>query len=201
MGQAEGSVLQVWKYGSWQSSSKPRSGRVDPKMIPSLWDTAARKPGRALLRMASRQNGVRDQASHLRKQQTARSYSLHWWLSHQRPVRVGFHCQARCNHHPWRHYSLYSLNLQLNNGSTAYTVSTSSLTMEVEAVTHALHWIALRGDSQTTHAVILTDSMSLVQQVKSRTGSPDWNASVANIHPRKLLWVYCPGHAWVKGND
>ena len=87
-----------------------------PKMIPSLWDTAARKPGRALLRMASWQNGVRDQASHLRKQQTARSYSLHWWLSHQRPVRVGFHRQARCSHHPWRQCSLYSLNLQLNNG-------------------------------------------------------------------------------------
>ena len=67
--------------------------------------------------------------------------------------------------------------------------------MEVEAVTHALRWIALRGDSQTTRAVILTDSMSLLQQVKSGTGSPDWNASMANIHPRKLLWVYCPGHA------
>jgi len=32
-------------------------------------------------------------------------------------------------------------------------------------------------------------------------GSSDWNVSVANIHLRKLLWVYCPGHAGVNGND
>ena len=43
--------------------------------------------------------------------------------------------------------------------SAANTVPTSSLTMEVEAVTHALRWIASRGDNQTKHA-ILTDSMS-----------------------------------------
>ena len=38
----------------------------------------------------------------------------------------------------------------INQDSAANTVSTSSLTMEVEYVTHALHWIASRGDSQTT---------------------------------------------------
>ena len=32
-------------------------------------------------------------------------------------------------------------------------------------------------------------------------GSPDWNVSMVNIHLRKLLWVYCPGHAGVKGNN
>ncbi len=73
--------------------------------------------------------------------------------------------------------------------------------MEVETVTHALRWIASRGDSQTTHAIILTDSMSLLQKVKSGMGSPDWNVSMVDIHLRKLLWVYCPGHAGVKGND
>ena len=34
--------------------------------------------------------------------------------------------------------------------SAAYTVSTSSLTTEVEAVTRALRWIASGGDSRTT---------------------------------------------------
>ena len=85
--------------------------------------------------------------------------------------------------------------------TAAYTVSTSSLTMEVESVTHALHWIASRGDSQTTHTIILTDSMSLLQKVKSGMGSPDWNVSMADIHLRKLPWVYCTRHAGVKGND
>ena len=32
-------------------------------------------------------------------------------------------------------------------------------------------------------------------------GSPDWHVSMVDIHLRKLLWVYCPGHAGVKGND
>ena len=56
--------------------------------------------------------------------------------------------------------------------------------MKVEAVTHALRWIASRGDSRTTHAIILTDSMSLPQKVKSRMGSPDWYVSVVDIHLR-----------------
>ena len=85
--------------------------------------------------------------------------------------------------------------------SAAYTVSNSSLTMEAEGVTHALRWIASRGDSQTTHAIILTDSTSMLQKVKSGMGSPDWTVSTVDIHLRKLLWVYCPGHAGVKGND
>jgi ribonuclease HI len=89
----------------------------------------------------------------------------------------------------------------IHEDSAAYEVSTSSLTMETEAVTHALRWIASRGNSQTTHAIILTDSMSLLQKVKSGMGSPDWHVSMFDIHLRKILWVYCPGHAGVKGND
>ena len=89
----------------------------------------------------------------------------------------------------------------IHEDSTAYTASTSSLTVEVEAVTHALRWIASRSDSRTTHAIILTDSMSLLRKVKSGIGSPDWNVSLVDIHLRKLPWVYGPGHAGLKGND
>ena len=73
--------------------------------------------------------------------------------------------------------------------------------MDGEAVTHALRWIASRGDCQNIQAIIPTDSMSVLQNVKSGMGSPDWNVSMVDIHLRKLLWVYCPGHAGVKGND
>ena len=55
----------------------------------------------------------------------------------------------------------------IHEDSAPYTVSTSSLTMEVEAVTHALRWIASRGDSRTTHTILLRDSVSLLQKVKS----------------------------------
>ena len=37
--------------------------------------------------------------------------------------------------------------------------------------------------------------------LSSGMGSPDWNVSVVDIHLPKLLWVCCPGHAGVKGND
>ena len=70
--------------------------------------------------------------------------------------------------------------------------------MEEEAITYALCSIASRGHSQTTHAIILTDSMSLLQKVKSGMGSSGWNESMVDIHLRKLLWVYCPGHYGVK---
>ena len=51
--------------------------------------------------------------------------------------------------------------------------------MEVEAVTCALRWIASSGDSRTTHAIILTDSMSLLQKWKveweTQTGMCQWS--------------------------
>ena len=41
----------------------------------------------------------------------------------------------------------------------------------------------------------------LIQKMKSGMGSPDWNVPTIDIHLRIFLWVYCPGHAGVKGND
>ena len=54
----------------------------------------------------------------------------------------------------------------IHEDSAAYEDTTSILTTEVEAITHALRWIASRGDSQTTHAIIFTDSMSLLRKVE-----------------------------------
>ena len=39
------------------------------------------------------------------------------------------------------------------------------------------------------------------RKVKSGIGSPDWNVSMVEIHPRNLLWAHRPGHAGAKGND
>ena len=68
----------------------------------------------------------------------------------------------------------------IHDDSAAYTVSISSLTMKVEAVTHASAGLPRR-DSQTTHAIILTHSISLLQKVKSGMRSPDgmcrWSTS------------------------
>ena len=29
---------------------------------------------------------------------------------------------------------------------------------------------------------------------------PDWEEAIVDIHLRKLLWIFCPGHAGAKGN-
>ena len=55
--------------------------------------------------------------------------------------------------------------------SGAYTATTSSLTLEVEAVTHAAQWLSSQRDTKITHATTLAESMNLLQ--KGITGRPD----------------------------
>ena len=74
----------------------------------------------------------------------------------------------------------------------------SSLTMEVEAVTHAIQWLASQRDPRITHAVILTDSMNLLQKVESGMGFPT-GTQPCTVFGYRLLWIYCPGHAGVSG--
>ena len=79
----------------------------------------------------------RDQASHSRKLQTARSHShnVHWWLSHQRPVMDG-RASLSSNVRP---PSLKAVQPQ-----------PPSWQWMMEAIIHALCWIDSRGDSPTT---------------------------------------------------
>ena len=115
---------------------KSKSGKGIPKpTAASLWHTAARKRGIALLLMASRPNEFRDQTSHSRKQQTARSGSA-WTLMAQSPKtsQGGASLLIRCDYHPWRRRSLYGLSLQPDDG---------------DGSSHPC-WTASRGDIYTT---------------------------------------------------
>ena len=62
--------------------------------------------------------------------------------------------------------------------------------MGVDAVTHALRWIASRGD--TCHHL---------QWACYKKMEWDWHVSMFDFHLRKRLWLYCPGHAGVKENE
>ena len=73
--------------------------------------------------------------------------------------------------------------------------------MEVEAVTHAMQWLVSQRVAQITHAIIFTDSMNLPQQVESAMGCPDWHTAMHSLRLQRLLWIYCPGHAGVSGNE
>ena len=44
-------------------------------------------------------------------------------------------------------------------------------------------------------------ALPLAYMICDTLNIPDWNVSMVDIHLRKLLWVYCPEHAGVKGND
>ena len=85
--------------------------------------------------------------------------------------------------------------------SGAHRVTASSLTMEVEAVTHAIQWLTSKRDAQITHAVILTDSMNLLQKVVSGMGCTDWHTAMHSVRLQILLWIYGPGHAGVSENE
>ena len=51
-----------------------------------------------------------------------------------------------------------------------------------------------------TLAIIITDSMNLLQKVESGMGCPDWHIAKHSLRLQSLLWICCPGHAGVSGN-
>ena len=121
---------QYCKYASWQSSSKPRSGQGTQNRFLRLYETfLPENLGKHCREWPAGKTEIKLFVHENSKPQDL-IVSVHWWLSHQRSVRVGLHCQASTIH----------------EDSAAYTVSISSLTMEVEEVTHAFRWIASRGD-------------------------------------------------------
>ena len=69
----------------------------------------------------------------------------------------------------------------VHEDSGAHRVTTSSLIMEVDAVTHAIQRLASERDAQITHAIILTDSMNLLQKVESGMGCPDWHTAMQSL--------------------
>ena len=56
-------------------------------------------------------------------------------------------------------------------------------------------------NAQITHAIILTDSMNHLQTVDSGMGCPNWHTAMPSLWLQRLLWIYCPGHTKVSGNE
>ena len=89
----------------------------------------------------------------------------------------------------------------MHEDSGAHRVMTSSLIMEVEAVTHTIQWLTSQRDALITHAIVLTDSMNHLQKVESGMGSPDLHTVMHSLQLQKLQCNYCPSHAGVSGNE
>ena len=82
--------------------------------------------------------------------------------------------------------------------SGATPLTTSSMCMEIKAITEALHWIK---DTGHQRAVIVTDSMSTLQKVQKKMLYADWKAMIRESRLERVAWIFCPGHAGVAGNE
>ena len=61
-------------------------------------------------------------------------------------------------------------------------------------------WPASRHDEHITHAIILTSSMSLQKRWSLEWAAPT-GTQPCSLRLQQLLWIYCPGHAGVSGNE
>ena len=86
----------------------------------------------------------------------------------------------------------------IHEDAGAFSLTTSSMCMEINAITEALSWLQTQ---QFTHAVIVTDSMSTLQKIKGGQLYTSWITSIENSCLKKITWLFCPGHAGVKGNE
>ena len=80
----------------------------------------------------------------------------------------------------------------------AYETTTSSLRMEVEAVTAAFRWL-----ENTIHRriVIVTDSESMLRRVRMGMLRAEWLASLRKSRVENIVWIFSSGHAGVLGNE
>ena len=109
---------QYCKYASWQSSSKPRSGKGTQTDSSVSMRHSCQKTWESTVKNGRQAKRSQRSSFSLKNKQTANGKISHCILmaSRQRPTRMGLHCQARCDHHPRRQCSLYGLNFQFGNG-------------------------------------------------------------------------------------
>ena len=82
--------------------------------------------------------------------------------------------------------------------SLAYDTTTSSLRMEVEAVTAAFRWLET---TTYTRIVVVTDSESMLRKVRAGMLRAEWCASLQRSRVTSIVWIFSPGHAGVLGNE
>ena len=82
--------------------------------------------------------------------------------------------------------------------SGAFTRTTSSMCMEVRAITEALQWLC---DNGHAHSIFVTDSMSTLELVRQGMYYADWKPIIQESQLDSITWIFPPGHAGVRGNE
>ena len=98
----------------------------------------------------------------------------------------------------WGYTAAYrGTTVQEASGATGLT--TSSMCMEIKAITEGLKWL---GESQHSKATFLTDSKSTLDKIETGSLYADWVKTIQDTQTiSRLQWIFCPGHAGVKGNE
>ena len=84
------------------------------------------------------------------------------------------------------------------SGATAATMS--SMKMEVVAITRALQWVSSMLPT-STHLVVLTDSQSTLRRIEKNMLGSEWVEAINMTRLRSIVWIFCPGHSGVRGNE
>ena len=82
--------------------------------------------------------------------------------------------------------------------SDAFAQTTSSMCMEMRAITEALEWLR---DSGHAHVIFVTDSMSTLDLVRQGMHYADWKPLITASQLESITWIFSPGHAGVLGNE
>ena len=74
----------------------------------------------------------------------------------------------------------------------------ASMMTEINAVTLALTWLK---DAYYSRVVIVTDSLPTLEKVRQGNLHADWVSLINQSSIQRIVWIYCPGHTGVKGNE
>ena len=86
----------------------------------------------------------------------------------------------------------------IKEDSGAVAVTTSSLTVEVMAVTKAMAWLETQA---FTGVCFLSDSMSMLRKIEKGRFRRHWLASLERSQLAQISFIFVPGHAGVRGNE
>jgi ribonuclease HI len=82
--------------------------------------------------------------------------------------------------------------------SGAFALTTSSMTMEIMAVTRTIEWL----ETQTFHHVcFLSDAMSMLRKIKTGFIRREWLETIERSNLTAVCFIFVPGHAGGKGNE
>ena len=93
---------------------------------------------------------------------------------------------------------IVNTNNTIHEQGGATSLTTSSMCMEIKAITEMLEWIK---NLPYTRAICLTDSQSTLAKIDTSKLYADWLKAINASNLQKLLWIFCPGHAGVHGNE